>query len=56
MNMTNFTLHKSNVLVMGYGNIGKVLSKMLCGIGANVYCEARNKKILHLLKQWDIIV
>lgn len=44
MNMTNFTIHKSNVLVMGYGNIGKVLSKMLCGIGANVYCEARNKK------------
>lgn len=44
MNMTNFTIHKSNVLVMGYGNIGKILSKMLYGIGAKVYCEARNKK------------
>lgn len=46
MNMTDFTIHGSNVLVLGYGNIGKILSKMLYGIGANVYCEARNKKDL----------
>src|SRR5574344_132891 len=42
--MTNFTINGSNVLVLGYGKIGKVLSKMLNGIGAKVFCEARNKK------------
>ncbi len=36
-----FTLHGSKCLVAGYGRIGKVLSKMLCGIGADVSCSAR---------------
>jgi len=31
------TLHSSNVLVLGFGRIGKILSKMLDGLGANVY-------------------
>ena len=35
------TLHGSNALVLGFGRIGKVLAKMLSGIGANVYVEAR---------------
>lgn len=35
------TVHGSNFLVLGYGRIGKTLSKMLHGIGANVYCAAR---------------
>ena len=55
MNMTNFTIHKSNVLVMGYGNIGKILSKMLYGIGAKVYCEARNKKDIAFIEARSII-
>lgn len=38
---TQATIHGSNVLVLGYGRIGKVLSKMLQGIGANVYVAAR---------------
>ena len=50
MEMSDITLHGSNVLVLGFGKIGKVLSKMLLGIGANVYCEARNKKDLALIK------
>ena len=50
MKMTDFTIHGSNVLVLGYGNIGKILSKMLYGIGANVYCEARNEKDLAFIK------
>lgn len=36
------TIHGSNCLVMGYGRIGKSLSRMLSGIGANVFVEARN--------------
>ncbi|HEX2928010.1 MAG TPA: dipicolinate synthase subunit DpsA [Ruminiclostridium sp.] len=35
------TLHNSNSLILGYGRIGKILAKMLLGIGANVYVEAR---------------
>jgi len=46
MEMTDFTLCSSNVLVMGFGRIGKILSKMLHGIGASVYVEARKEKDL----------
>ena len=41
---SNITLSGSNVLVMGYGRIGKILCDMLKGINAKVYCEARSKK------------
>lgn len=34
---TDFTLHGAQVLVMGYGRIGKMLCKMLHGIGATVH-------------------
>lgn len=44
MEITDFTLCSSKVLVMGFGRIGKVLSKMLHGIGATVYVEARKEK------------
>ncbi|MDD2628322.1 MAG: dipicolinate synthase subunit DpsA [Clostridia bacterium] len=46
MEMTDITLCGANVLILGYGRIGKVLSKMLIGIGAKIFCEARNKKNL----------
>lgn len=39
----NTTLHDSNVLILGFGRIGKILSKMLYGIGAKVYVTARNE-------------
>ena len=35
------TLHGCNVLILGFGRIGKVLAKMLDGIGSNVFVEAR---------------
>ncbi|MDD4493241.1 MAG: dipicolinate synthase subunit DpsA [Eubacteriales bacterium] len=35
------TLHDSNVLILGYGRVGKALAKMLQGLGAHVYVEAR---------------
>lgn len=35
------TIHGSNILILGYGRIGKVLSKMIQGIGATVYVAAR---------------
>lgn len=35
------TLHNSKALVLGFGRIGKILAKMLQGIGSQVYVEAR---------------
>lgn len=40
------TLHKSNCMVLGFGRIGKVLCKMLFGLGANVCAMARKEKDL----------
>ena len=41
MEETQKTLHGSKVLVMGFGRVGKVLAKMLDGLGSKVSCEAR---------------
>lgn len=46
MEKTNFTLHGSKVLILGYGRIGRVLSRMLQGIGAKVTVEARKTEDL----------
>ena len=41
MEETPITLHNSNIMILGFGRIGKILAKMLDGIGANVFVEAR---------------
>lgn len=46
------TISGSNILVMGFGRIGKIVAKMLQGIGANVYCEARKKEDLAYIKAY----
>lgn len=46
------TINGSKCLVMGFGRIGKVLSKMLAGIGAKVYCEARKKEDLAYIEAY----
>lgn len=45
-------LHGSNILVLGFGRVGKVLSNMLKGIGANVSCEARKNSDLAWIKAY----
>lgn len=45
-------LHGSNVLVMGFGRIGKILSHMLQGLGAKVACEARKNADLAWIKAY----
>ena len=35
------TLHQSKAMVLGYGRIGKILCKMLHGIGAHVHAVVR---------------
>lgn len=46
------TLSGSNVLVMGFGRIGKIVAKMLQGIGANVSCEARKNEDLAYIQAY----
>lgn len=45
-------LRGTNVLIMGFGRIGKILSNMLKGIGANVACEARKNSDLAWIKAY----
>jgi dipicolinate synthase subunit A len=46
MEETGFCIHDSNVLILGYGRIGKILAHMLTGFGCNIYCEARKESDL----------
>jgi len=52
MEETPKTIHGSKVLVLGFGRIGKILSKMLQGIGAKVYCEARKNSDIAWIKAY----
>jgi dipicolinate synthase subunit A len=52
MEETQRTVHGSNVLVMGFGRIGKVLATMLYGIGAKVYSEARKDEDIAWIKAY----
>ena len=52
MEETQKTVHGRNVLIMGFGRIGKVLAKMLTGIGAKVYCEARKNEDIAWIKAY----
>ena len=48
------TLNGSNVLVLGYGRLGKVLAKMLSGIGSEVYVATRKYSDIAWLKAYGI--
>lgn len=45
-------LHGSNILVLGFGRIGKILAHMLSGLGAKVACEARKNSDLAWIKAY----
>lgn len=47
---TKFTINSSNVLILGYGNIGKALANMLRSFGCNIFCEARKDKDYAIIK------
>lgn len=53
MEETQKTIHNSNILILGFGRIGKILAKMLTGIGANIYCMARKEKDLAWIKSYN---
>ena len=52
MQETLSTIHGSNVLVLGFGRVGKILAKMLNGIGARVSCEARKESDIAWIKAY----
>lgn len=52
MEKSSITLHSSKCLILGFGRIGKVLAKMLNGIGAKVFCEARKQKDIMWIKTY----
>lgn len=52
MEESKITIHNSKCLVMGFGRIGKILAKMLEGMGAKVYCEARKKTDIAFIKAY----
>jgi dipicolinate synthase subunit A len=41
---TDYTIHSSNILVLGYGNVGKTLVRTLDGLGANVSVLINNNE------------
>ncbi|WP_130806926.1 dipicolinate synthase subunit DpsA [Senegalia massiliensis] len=43
INNLPITIHNSNTLILGYGRIGKILSKILYSFGANTNVVTRNK-------------
>ena len=52
MEETARTIHGSNVLVLGFGRVGKVVADRLQGLGAKVACEARKKSDLAWIKAY----
>ena len=52
MQKSKSTLHGSKCLVMGFGRIGKILAKMLSGLGAKVSCEARKQQDIAWIKAY----
>ena len=49
---TNKIIHGSNVLVLGFGRIGKVLARKLAGLSAKVTCAARKDEDLAWIKAY----
>ena len=49
---TNKILHGSNVLILGFGRIGKVLARKLAGLAVKVTCAARKEADLAWIKAY----
>ena len=49
---TNKIIHGSNILVLGFGRIGKVLARKLAGLAARVTCAARKDEDIAWIKAY----
>ena len=52
INNTNKIIHGSNILILGFGRIGKVLAKKLVGLSAIVTCAARKDEDIAWIKAY----
>ena len=52
MEETNKTIYNSNVLVLGFGRVGKTVAERFNEIKANVFCEARKKEDIAWIKTY----
>lgn len=52
MEEMTITLHDSKAMILGFGRIGKILAKMLDGIGTEVYVEARKYSDIAWIKSY----
>ena len=50
MEETSKTIFNSNVLILGFGRVGKTVANRFKALGANVFCEARKKEDLAWIK------
>ena len=49
---TNKIIHGSNVLILGFGRIGKVLARKMSGLSAKVTCAARKEEDLAWIRAY----
>lgn len=52
---TESTIHESNIMILGYGRIGKILCDRFQKMGANVYCAARKEKDLTWIRAQNCV-
>ena len=52
INETEISLNSSKCLILGFGRIGKLLSKSLKSLGADVYCVARKESDIAWIKAY----
>lgn len=45
------TIHESNILICGFGRIGKILCNRLKGLGAKIFCAARRDTDLAWIRE-----
>ena len=48
---TEITIHEANIMVLGFGRIGKILCKDFKNLGANIYCTARKQEDLTWIRE-----
>ena len=46
------TIHGSNVLILGFGRVGKTVANVFKAMNANIYCEARKNKDFAWIKTY----
>lgn len=54
MEYTDYTIHSSNIIVVGFGRVGVTVARTFSSIGSRVSVSARNKKDLARIKEMGL--